>query len=184
MNGNVATFNNRFGAALDDARLLIQYDPAVLGPAQFDLDLTNGMLQGLVLCGEEQSGTGVFEIPIAGLDGDLDGDGFGSCSNNDCNDSDPLAYPGAPELCDAVDNDCDLLVDEDFDLDGDGVPTCGNDGIDATTEDNDCDDTNPDIAPGIADLCDGLDNDCNGTVDDAYADIDGDGVPDLSLIHI
>ena len=57
-----------------------------------------------------------------------------------------------------------------MDMDGDGVPG---------TED--CDDTNPNIFPGNTEICDGLDNDCNGLTDDGfpltvyYLDADGDG---------
>jgi subtilisin-like proprotein convertase family protein len=51
------------------------------------------------------------------------------------------------------------------DADGDGVPACA----------NDCDDTRPDIGAGLPELCDGLDNDCNGALPASERDLDGDG---------
>jgi hypothetical protein len=42
--------------------------------------------------------------------GDLDGDGADAC--HDCDDGDPAAAPGAPETCDALDDDCDGRIDE------------------------------------------------------------------------
>jgi hypothetical protein len=57
---------------------------------------------------------------------DSDGDGFLSsarkCGGTDCDDSRVDVFPGAPEACDGVDNDCDGLVDED-------LPGCGSGGI-------------------------------------------------------
>jgi hypothetical protein len=47
---------------------------------------------------------------IAGLDSDNDSDGFTACS--DCNDGDPTVFPGAPELCDLIDNDCNGVIDD------------------------------------------------------------------------
>lgn len=49
-----------------------------------------------------------------GLGGDFDGDGFcsGSLANGDCLDDDPASYPGAPEICDGYDNDCNGTADD------------------------------------------------------------------------
>ncbi|MEZ4464636.1 MAG: putative metal-binding motif-containing protein [bacterium] len=56
----------------------------------------------------------------------------------DCDDADPALYPGADEVCDGADNDCDGHVDEGFDQDADGTTTCG----------GDCDDAHPGRVPG------------------------------------
>ncbi|MES2642315.1 MAG: MopE-related protein [Myxococcota bacterium] len=102
---------------------------------------------------------------------DTDGDGYGHIYNfettcdpdpswvldgNDCRPGDAEAFPGAAERCNDDDDDCDMLVDEDFELDADGhVSTaCGGD---------DCDDTNAESYPGALEVCDdGMDNDCDG----------------------
>jgi hypothetical protein len=100
---------------------------------------------------------------------DHDGDGF-SRDQGDCDDHSSKVYPGAPELCDGVDNDCDRWTEKDpknGDKDGDGAWICGSDA--------DCDDDARDIHPFAIELCDGLDNDCDGTIDD-HTDADGDGV--------
>ena len=55
-----------------------------------------------------------------------------------------------------------------LDFDGDGFTVC----------EGDCDDNNPDIYPGNTEICDGLDNDCNGEVDEVIQDQDGDGISD------
>lgn len=93
-------------------------------------------------------------------DTDSDGDGYLACQ--ECDDTDAGVNPGASESCgDGRDNDCDALTLDVFDADVDGW---------ACTED--CDDGNSTVFPGAVDVCDGLDNDCDGTVDD---DADGDG---------
>ncbi|MEZ4934517.1 MAG: MopE-related protein [Saprospiraceae bacterium] len=82
---------------------------------------------------------------------------LGGNTNNDCNDGNALINPGAAEICDGLDNDCDGIVPADeVDADGDGYRVC----------DNDCNDTNPAINPGAAEICNGLDDNCNGMVDE------------------
>jgi hypothetical protein len=129
--------------------------------------------------------------------GDLtDADGDGYYAWEDCNDRDPLVYPGSSETCDGRDNDCDGEIDEgatvtlyrDADLDGYGDPDTETTGCPGTggysTDNTDCDDENHEVHPGAEEWCDGLDNDCNGTADDGidyvdwYADADGDGYGD------
>ena len=85
----------------------------------------------------------------------------------DCDDRDATVYPGAPEVCDGLDNDCDGVVPADeADADADGFRIC----------EDDCDDADADVNPGAVELCDGIDNDCDGVVDGVGEDdLDGDG---------
>ncbi len=105
---------------------------------------------------------------------DLDGDGYDSCDDGDCDDGDAGAYPGGTESCNGADDDCDGTADEGFDADGDTHTTCGVDGTPGTTDD-DCDDNDASSYPNAPELCDGLDNNCNGVVAADELDDDGDG---------
>ena len=80
---------------------------------------------------------------IAGT-ADADADGSPACA--DCDDNDAARTPGASELCDGIDNDCDGIVPGDeSDGDGDGVPACA-----------DCDDPagGDEDGDGVGDICD------------------------------
>jgi MYXO-CTERM domain-containing protein len=80
------------------------------------------------------------------------------------------------ELCDGFDNDCDGMIDEDYDLDDDGYTTCGTDdtmpGM-TFPELSDCEDLLAEINPGREEICDGIDNDCDGIRDPGCACTDG-----------
>jgi hypothetical protein len=122
---------------------------------------------------------------------DKDMDGFAVLS--DCSEQDPGINPGETDLCDSKDNDCDGTIDNGpdvqpwyLDADGDGYGKapkfydgCPMQGF--VTRAGDCDDANATINPDAAEVCDGIDNDCSGTIDDHmlsvpwYWDNDGDG---------
>ena len=95
------------------------------------------------------------------LDPDADGDGHPSeeCGGDDCDDTNPLSYPGAEEACDGEDNDCDEIVPaNEVDGDGDNYRVC----------DGDCDDNNVYRHPDADEDCwDGEENNCDHLVDEA-----------------
>ena len=108
---------------------------------------------------------------------DVDDDGYLAC-DGDCDDGDESVRPGANEICNGLDDDCDTVVDQGLspDDDGDGftaIGACGGSG-------DDCDDADATAHPGAFDDCDGLDDDCDGTIEDEGLDSDGDGVTDCT----
>jgi hypothetical protein len=107
----------------------------------------------------------LFSAPTMVLAADLDMDGYESA--DDCDDTNPDVYPGAPEYCDGLDNSCDGLIPaEELDADGDGYASC----------EGDCDDDDGARFPTAIEVCDGLDNDCDGDIpDDEDTDGDFDG---------
>ena len=88
---------------------------------------------------------------------DLDDDGFTS-EQGDCDDINPSVFPGATDIYDEIDNDCDGEVDENADQDFDGF----------TPDEGDCNDLDSSINPYAVDSGsnpDGIDNDCDGIID-------------------
>ena len=129
-------------------------------------------------------GDDVLASPVQGW-ADADLDGFGDAqtplplpgceevpglvlNDGDCDDGDPAAAPGAPEVpYDGVDQDCDGADRDDLDQDGWRGGPSG----------DDCADEDPDVRPDTTERADGVDEDCDGLVDQgtAWFDDDGDG---------
>ncbi|NOY67936.1 MAG: hypothetical protein GXP53_00360, partial [Deltaproteobacteria bacterium] len=151
---------------------------------------------------------------------DTDSDGYGNPSvssvecnnpggyvtdNTDCNDTNNAVNPGADEICNNnIDDDCDGTTDinavdqqtyyQDSDSDGYGDASVSTTACSLPTgyvaDNDDCNDTDSAINPGADDVCDGVDNDCDGFVDNDvdfqptwYADSDSDtyGDPNITL---
>jgi hypothetical protein len=156
-------------------------------------------------------------FPDADGDGFGAGEALAACeqpsahvlSSSDCDDGDASVHPDADELCDGTDNDCDGLTDDDdestsngtesfpdLDSDGFGDGSAGRAFCQAPdgwlSDSSDCDDADALIHPNALEICDGMDNDCNGFTDEAdddldlasaplwYLDLDGDGDGDES----
>jgi Putative metal-binding motif len=111
--------------------------------------------------------------------------------DNDCDGNDDHVYPGAPERCNGKDDDCDGEVDEgvqllphypDKDRDGFGSATSGPIVMGCVAppgyadSGDDCDDDDATRHPGAKEVCDFIDNDCNGKVDDGARETCGVGL--------
>jgi hypothetical protein len=107
------------------------------------------------------------------LSTDVDEDGhytLDSCwaPNDDCDDTNPDAYPGAGEtFCNGIDENCDGTGNESPDSDSDGYDACGSgDIINPDGQERDCNDGDASINPGASETCDGYDNNCDATLDE------------------
>ncbi len=151
---------------------------------------------------------------FADMDNDLHGDpatprldcagaAHFSTLGDDCDDADPTRHPAQPEFCDGEDNDCNGVVDDGThavtwyrDGDGDGVGSGASGTVVSCTPQpgysllgTDCDDARRGVSPGALEVCDGLDDDCNGLADFSvslgnFEDDDGDGHIDLACPRV
>ena len=222
--------NDGDGAGAGDPILACSAQPNYV-TNNLDCDDNNPNLRGWFLFYGDRDDDGFGGIlskqsEVCAYDANTPPEGY-SLNNLDCNDDDGAVYPGAPEICDGLDNDCDDFIDEEaityyLDNDGDGLgagdplESCSpqpnyvtnNDDCDDTdpnlrglfpfyrdddrdgfgaklskqievcafdantppdgysTNNLDCDDGNNKIYPGAAEICNGIDDNCNGTIDE------------------
>ncbi len=152
---------------------------------------------------EVEGPEGTLDVQVTAVLCDQDRDSVPGivCGGDDCDDQDDSVFPGAQEVCNGLDDDCNGEVDEDLetvtlyaDNDNDrfGDP---NNTIDACGPLNryvdnfgDCDDTNRRINPDADEFCSGIDENCDGLIDyravdrrilNVDSDGDGFGNPDI-----
>lgn len=207
---SISTCTAMFGYVLDntdcdDTDGLI--NPATIWYQDIDGDLSGNNLVSLTQCAQpvgyvlnpgdcDDNNNLIINPTTYYLDADGDGHGsvtglaIASCTNpgagyvtisDDCDDSANTVYPGAPELCDGMDNDCNgsfddglvfnaYFTDTDNDTYGTGTGTlyCQDPGTGYSLIDGDCDDSNPNAYPGATEILDnGIDENCDLT--DNYA---------------
>ncbi len=151
-----------------------------------------------------------FTTYYADADGDTYGDAGSSVSTcdgapegyvsdaTDCNDADAAVNPGATEVCNGIDDNCDGNTDEGVqntyyaDMDGDSYGDAGSSTMACSapegyvTDATDCNDADGAINPGAAEVCNGIDDNCDGNTDEGltfityYADADGDTYGDAA----
>ncbi len=146
---------------------------------------------------------------------DLDQDGIADCADDDidgdtwandvdCAPRDAAVHPGAVEVCNEIDDNCNFLVNEagaegcevylrDADSDGFGAEGLGSQCLCEPNPDTgfvarrarglDCDDLDPQVNPGAAEVCDGVDNDCNDATDEGVSSPCG-GCSEVCLFNV
>jgi hypothetical protein len=120
---------------------------------------------------------------VAKISAPIDADNDGYPLPQDCDDNNATVHPGATEVCNGIDDNCDGQVDEGVqttfyqDQDGDsyGNAAVSQHACSAPTgyvaNNMDCNDTSAAIHPGVAEVCNGQDDDCDGAVDESATSV-------------
>jgi Tol biopolymer transport system component len=124
--------------------------------------------------------------PATPADSDNDGDP----DTTDCAPFDPNRHHGATEVCNGLDDNCDGQIDEGVtttfyrDADGDGYGNPGNSTQACSAppgyaaNNTDCNDSLTSVHPGAVEVCNGLDDDCDGLIDEGFLNTDSDSMAD------
>jgi hypothetical protein len=171
------------------------------GATELPGDTVDQNCDGQELCFVNSDGDGyrtTATLTTTRVSCDGSGQALAALPAGDCDDGAATRYPGAPELCDGIDQDCDGTADNGLatlnyyvDADGDGF---GRSGATATasckavagsvTNDGDCDDARSAIRPGVTEVAgDGLDQNCDGQ-ELCYVDADSDGYRNGSTVTV
>jgi|GEM_PF-6909006 len=174
-------------------------------------DVSSGTIQSYPT-GWDLQATDSFGDPVVitfdTCDTDYDGHySMSRCGGDDCDDGDRHVSPSGTEFCNGYDDNCDGVTDEasaadattyfeDADGDGYGDPSVWQGSCSKPTgyvlNDSDCDDTSANAFPNNTEVCDYIDNDCDGVTDEPdaydaatwYADNDGDGFGDSNVAQV